>query len=75
VYYLFDYNDTERLFGFSGDNLLLRDLGIGLEKLKSDPSLELIRYQSPLTDRLFSETLVRRWREEFQPNCPDYDIA
>jgi len=75
AYYLFDYEETERLFGFSGDSRLLKDLSLTSDTLDADPSVDMIRYRSPLTDRLFAESLVRRWREEFEPECEDYDIV
>lgn len=75
VYYLFDYQETESVFGFHGDNALLRDLGLDTEAFRNDPSLELVRYRSLKTDTLFRNELVRRWNEEFRYECSGYDLC
>ena len=74
VFYLFDYDETARLFSFHGDNSLLKDLGLSYEAFEEDPSLELVRYSSPEIKRLFFGDLVNRWKGEFQKELNDYDL-
>ena len=74
-FFLFDYEDTERLFGFRGDKTLLREIGLDPKNLERDTSISLIRYRSDKVDSLFRDILVNRWREEFSDSCGGYDLT
>jgi tRNA(Arg) A34 adenosine deaminase TadA len=74
VYYLFDYAETERLFGFRGDRLMLEELGVPFEALASSPSLKACRLRSPELERLYRDELVRLWNEKYRATCGEYDI-
>jgi guanine deaminase len=75
VYYVFDYDETESLFGFSGDSSFLEDLQMSKERVAEDPSLKVIRYRTPMIESVYYGELIRRWNEEFKEHCSDYDIA
>ena len=74
AYYLFDYTDTEKIFGFRGDSAFLKDLSLEPGVLQADPGLELIRYRSQKTEALYRGVLVKRWNEEFKETCSGYDL-
>lgn len=74
AYYVFSYEDTERLFGFHGDMTLLGEIGLKQKNLERDNSLILTPYSSSVVDTLFRNTLVNRWREEFSDACAGYDL-
>jgi tRNA(Arg) A34 adenosine deaminase TadA len=73
-YYVFDYDETQRLFGFGGDAGLLADLGIGTAALDRDPGLQAVRVNGAVVDRLYRGDLLRRWNSEFRAALATYDI-
>jgi tRNA(Arg) A34 adenosine deaminase TadA len=73
-YFVFDYEETRRLFGFDGDAGLLADLGIGEAALGRDPHLQAARVSGAVADRLFRGDLVERWNREFRAALSAYDI-
>ena len=74
-YYVFDYEETERLFGFRGDAALLADLGLAAGSLARDPSLEAVRVAGGEAERLFRGDLVARWRGGLRERLAAYDIG
>lgn len=74
-YYVFDYEETERLFGFRGDARLLADLGLAADALLRDPSLEIVRVGGDVVSRLYRGELVSRWNREFRARLGAYDIG
>ncbi len=74
-YYVFDYEETERLFGFRGDAAMLADLGLAADALLRDPSLEAVRVGGEVVERLYRGELVSRWNREFRERLGAYDIG
>lgn len=74
IHYIFDYAETERIFGFRGDARMLADLGIGSEAMARDASLELRRVSDPRVDALYRAELPRLWSERFRERCLRYDV-
>ena len=73
VYYLFDYRETEELFGFRGDLRLLRDLGLSPKALEADPAIRLSRFSTPLVDGLYRRELLELWRTSYR-DLASYDV-
>jgi tRNA(Arg) A34 adenosine deaminase TadA len=74
-YYVFDYEETRRLFGFDGDSRLLEDLGLAAAAFDRDPSLEIVRVGGAASERLFRGDLVERWNRDFRARLSAYDIG
>lgn len=74
VYYVFDYEETERLFGFKGDARMLADLAITLEALERDSSVALHQVREPRVDALYREELPRLWASSYRARCGSYDV-
>ena len=74
VYYIFDYEQTENLFGFHGDERFLSDLNICEKTLFNDPSIVLQKYESELVKEKYFGNLVKRWNEEFKAQLLGYDV-
>lgn len=75
LYYLFDYGETERLFGFRGDGVLLAELDLSFDRLAASPALPAHRVRRPRLDRLYRERLVALWNERFRQRLGGYDIG
>ncbi len=74
IYYLFDYGETERLFGFRGDRAMLGDLGLPFGRLLRSPALPVQRVRLPSLDRLFRDRLPALWAERYRTQAGGYDI-
>lgn len=74
VWYVFDYEETERLFGFRGDRRMLEDLGIDEPRLRNDPALTLRRVTDPRVDALYRTELPGLWQRSFRERCGGYDV-
>ena len=74
-YYIFDYDETRRLFGFDGDSRLLADLGLGADAFGRDPSLEIVRLEGAVAAKLFRGDLAERWNRDFRARLGAYDIG
>ncbi len=74
-YYVFDYGETERLFGFLGDARMLADLGLAADALGRDASLEAVRVGGEVASRLFRGELVSRWDRDYKARLCAYDIG
>ncbi len=74
VYYLFDYDDTEKLFGFEGDDRFLCDLNISENNLFNDPSLILKKYYSEYIQKKFYEELADIWNKKYREKLQKYDV-
>jgi tRNA(Arg) A34 adenosine deaminase TadA len=74
-YYVFDYGETEGLFGFRGDSRLLADLGLAPGALSRDPALEAERIGGDVVARLYRGELVARWNRDFRARLQAYDIG
>ena len=75
IHYLFDYEETERLFGFRGDLAMLRELGLPFERLAGSAALPARRVRLPALDRLYRERLPALWTERYQARGGAYDIG
>jgi guanine deaminase len=74
VYYVFGYEETERIFGFRGDARMLSDLGITAATLERDPALALHQVREPRVDALYREELPRLWASSYRARCGRYDV-
>ena len=74
-YYVFDYEETERLFGFCGDARMLADLGLAADALARDASLEALRVGGEVVERLYRGELVARWNRDFRARLCAYDVG
>ena len=74
IHYIFDYTQTEELFGFHGDKRFLDDLGLPPVETGHDRSLALVRHSGETARRLYEGELVLRWHAEFREKCLDYDV-
>jgi tRNA(Arg) A34 adenosine deaminase TadA len=74
-YYVFDYEETGRLFGFDGDSRLLADLGLRADAFDRDASLEIVRVEGGAAARLLRGDLVERWNRDFRARLGAYDIG
>ena len=74
VAYLFDYAETELIFGFHGDSRMLEDLAIGTKALERDGSIALTRLVDPKLHALYRLELPRRWRASYRDRCMGYDV-
>jgi tRNA(Arg) A34 adenosine deaminase TadA len=74
VHYLFDYAETEAIFGFRGDARMLADLGIGPDAVERDPAISLHRVSDPRVDELYRVELPRLWATRYRERCLRYDV-
>jgi tRNA(Arg) A34 adenosine deaminase TadA len=74
-YYVFDYGETEGLFGFQGDSRLLADLGLAPGALSRDPGGGGAGRGAPAPPRLYRGELVARWNRDFRARLQAYDIG
>ena len=74
AYFIFDYEQTENLFGFHGDERFLCDLNISEKTLFNDPSIVLKRYESDFVKEKYFAELVKRWNEDFKARLLGYDV-
>ncbi len=74
-YYVFDYQETEDLFGFRGDARFLEDIGLGTERLGLDPVLRFTRVESAIVDSLFRTDLVDTWNDKYRDRLSGYDVS
>ena len=74
-YYVFDYHDTEDLFGFHGDARFLEDIALETERLGVDPSLRFTRIESAVVDSLFRTDLVDTWSDKYKDRLSAYDVS
>jgi tRNA(Arg) A34 adenosine deaminase TadA len=74
IHYLFDYAETEAIFGFRGDSSFLSDLGLRQTDLEAGTAVRMAKHAGPAVERLYRGELVRRWRAEFAADCLGYDI-
>jgi tRNA(Arg) A34 adenosine deaminase TadA len=74
-YYIFDYDETESLFGFHGDSAFMEDLQLSPQQLSEDSSMHVVKYRSDTIEKDYYGELLRRWNEEFKETCSDYDIV
>ena len=72
-YFVFDYHETEELFGFLGDSRFFGDLG--LKRLDGDPALRLDRIESAVVDSLFRTDLVDVWNNRYRDRLSAYDVS
>ena len=75
VHYLFDYEETERLFGFRGDLAMLRELGLPFERLAESAALPVRRVSLPALDPLYRERLPALWNERYRERGLAYDVG
>ena len=73
IHFVFDYEETARLFGFHGDLRFLRDLRLSEDALAGDPTVELTRVESALVDSLYRQELVDLW-ESYSEALSGYDV-
>ena len=74
VVFVFDYDETETLFGIRGDNIFLHDLEIPCQTLEHAPGLKLQRYESSLTRELYRGKLFELWNSKYRDKCSSYDL-
>jgi tRNA(Arg) A34 adenosine deaminase TadA len=74
ICYLFDYAETESIFGFRGDARMLADLGLEQAAVDRDASVRLTRIEDPRTDALYRRDLVRGWSSRYRARCGAYDV-
>ena len=74
-YYVFDYQETQDLFGFRGDARFLGDIGLEMERLGGDPTLSFTRVESALVCSLFRTDLVDKWSDDYRDRLSAYDVS
>lgn len=74
IYYIFDYDETESLFGFHGDERFLQDLNLTSFSMSDDPSVTLIRYSSSSVNEIYFNQLVEIWNNKYRDKLLGYDV-
>ena len=74
THYVFDYGETERIFGFRGDARMLSDLGLSPESLERDPSLRLVRASGRAALELYRGKLPELWNDLYRARLSSYDV-
>jgi tRNA(Arg) A34 adenosine deaminase TadA len=74
VRYVFDYGETESLFGFRGDARFLADLRLDAGSLERDPTTTLARVTCPATEELYRAELPRLWLTVYRERLGVYDV-
>jgi tRNA(Arg) A34 adenosine deaminase TadA len=74
-YYIFSIEETERLFSFTGDRAFLENLSITQKSFDNDPSIEIIKYDSPVIREYFYGKLVENWNRKYREKLVAYDIS
>ncbi|GAB4184059.1 MAG: hypothetical protein Kow00108_21550 [Calditrichia bacterium] len=75
VYYIFDYEETERLFGFSGDQKFLDDLNLSFSGLIQQPEISFEKITNEGIKDLFYKQLVTLWNQKYIHTLRNYDIG
>lgn len=73
VFYVFDYDETESIFGFRGDAGFLSDLGITGEAVSADPRVRLHRVRTPEVDARYRQELPVLWNATYRERLGAYD--
>jgi len=74
AHFVFDYGETDRIFGFRGDARMLLDLGIGEEALRRDATMRLVRAAGPSALDLYRGSLAKLWNESYRARLGTYDV-
>jgi guanine deaminase len=74
IYFLFDYDETRDLFGFTGDERMLSDLGIEAERLTGGSIIPVERVRGPFVDELYRDRLVLLW-SRYRDRLLRYDLG
>jgi tRNA(Arg) A34 adenosine deaminase TadA len=72
--FVFDYAETEAIFGFRGDSRFTADLGLATRAWEHDATLSVSRVSGPRIDELYRKDLPRRWESCYRARCGGYDV-
>lgn len=73
-YYIFDYDETENLFGFKGDSAFLADLRLAPDFHCGDASVKWEKFDSPRIREDYYGNLVHIWNEKYSKSLGSYDV-
>ena len=73
IYYLFDYEETRNLFGFTGDERMLSDLGVRAEQLIGGSIIPATRVHGSFVKELYRDRLVAVW-SGYRERLLHYDL-
>jgi guanine deaminase len=75
ICFIFDYDETHDLFGFTGDERMIADLGVPEVRLTGGSIVPTFRVGGAFVEDLYRGRLVRLWSRRYRKRLLGYDLG